>query len=183
VQPNQDITFFVDRTHQGKRFLALLREANVAIEPHNQHFKKTEDDHIWIPEVTRRGWIIISGDKHIEAGINRVAVIDSAAKVFILSDTNSRPIFWGAAFLAGLRSIIRRVQENNGPFFVDVDRECFSHVSHPRFVAHGGPIYQEPDALSMGLTIETPATIEPVQITDGVAEATELQMEMNYPEN
>jgi len=173
----------VDRTHQGKRFLALLREANVSIEAHNQHFKKTEDDHIWIPDVTNRGWVIISGDKKIESGINRVAVIDSAAKVFILSDTNSRSIYWGASFIAGLRAIIRRVKENNGPFFVDVDRECFTHIGTPRFEGHGGPIYKEPDAVSMGIALEAPEEPGKLMLTEGTPDPGAKQTFINYPEN
>jgi PIN like domain len=153
-QPDPNPTFFVDRTHQGKRFLALLREANISIEAHNIHFAKTLEDHIWIPDVTKRGWVIISGDKRLEGGINRVAVIDSAAKVLILSETNSRSIYWGAAFITGLSAILRCVRENNGPFFVDVNRDASQHVGYPRFMAHGGPIYKRPDAVSTGLVVE-----------------------------
>jgi hypothetical protein len=117
----------------------MLEDAQLSIEPHRDHFDKTMDDHLWIPEVAGRGWIIISGDKRLESGINRVAVIESAAKVFVLSDTNSRPIYWGSAFINGLTTILRRVEDNSGPFFVDVLRDASQHVGYPRFLASGGP--------------------------------------------
>ncbi len=157
--------------------MALLREVDVAIEPHNLHFAKTLDDHIWIPEVARRGWAIISGDKRIESGINRVAVVESAAKVFILSETNSRPIFWGAAFITGLNAILRCVQNNNGPFFADISRDSAHHVGYPRFAAHGGPIHREAD-------LDVPVEREEKQIVQiKESSRTERQPEFNFPQD
>jgi hypothetical protein len=181
-QPDPGITFFVDRTHQGKRFLALLREANVSIEPHNLHFAKTLEDHIWIPDVSRRGWVIISGDKRIESGINRVAVMESAAKVFVLSETNSRSIYWGAAFITGLSAILRCIQENNGPFFVDVDRDASQHVGFPRFMGHGGPIYKGPDAISTGVVVEQQNESGP-RDPNGKRYDVASQPRLHFPEN
>jgi len=121
--------------------IKMLRELKAAFERHSSHYMQDEDDDVWIPDVTRRGWIIISGDKGIENdGINRQAVIDSKAKVFVLSDTNSRGIEWAASLVLAHKRIIEIAEKNDGPFYCTVNKGSASHVDGDlRFHGTGGP--------------------------------------------
>lgn len=114
------------------------------VEVHYKHFAPEAQDDDWIPKCVENGWTIITGDKAIETDpINRRAVEESGAKVFLTSDTNSMAEEWAAAIIVGRRKLARIVERNNGPFFVDIDKHATSHVSSVRYVGGGGPKPEE----------------------------------------
>lgn len=132
---------FLDATHQSKILATLLRDLDVRVEVHKRHFRPDAPDPEWIADVTRRGWVIISGDKGIrEDGINRHAVIKARAKVFMLADTNSRGAEWAASLVVARNTILRIAEQNNGPFYCAVDKGNDHHVHKPDFFEEGGPI-------------------------------------------
>ena len=110
------------------------------IEAHDKHFPREAPDDEWIPKCVANGWVILTGDKAIETDpINAKAVGDSAAKVFITADTNSKAEEWAAAIIVGRRKLARVVEYNNGAFCVDVDKYASNHVSSERYKGSGGP--------------------------------------------
>jgi hypothetical protein len=124
----------------------FLQALGMSIEIHRDHFPQDEDDHLWIPVCAEKGWAIISGDKGIEkAALNAQAVIDSHAKVFILTDANMKGIEWAAAIIAGRHRMQKIIDENDGPFYVTVGKSYESHVGRLRFVGSGGPKIREPE--------------------------------------
>ena len=140
-QPSSSITLLLDRTHQAKITAKLLRELNVSVEVHKRYYLPEEPDPNWIADATARGWAIISGDKGIEYdGINRQAVEIAKAKVFLLTDTESRGPEWAAALVLARHKIIKIATENNGPFYCTVERGKDDHVGNPRFLTGGGPL-------------------------------------------
>jgi hypothetical protein len=140
LQPNSTV-LFLDATHQSKILANLLRELDVSVEVHRRHFRPDAPDPEWIADVTRRGWVIISGDKGIrEDGINRHAVIKARAKVFLLADTNSRGAEWAASLVVARNKILRIADQNDGPFYCAVDKGHDHHVHKPEFFEEGGPI-------------------------------------------
>lgn len=132
---------FLDRTHQSGLMIKMLRGISASFHRHSTHFKPDEDDHVWIPKVASQGWVIISGDKGIESdGLNRQSVIDSKAKVFVLSDTHSKGAEWAASLVLAYKRILRVAEENNGPFYCTVDKGSDSHVGEVRHEVGGGAI-------------------------------------------
>jgi hypothetical protein len=130
----------VDRNLGRKKLPKLLTKVGMKIEVHYKHFDPEAPDDQWIPKCIANGWIIITGDKAIETDpINAKAVEDSAAKVFITSDTNSKAEEWAAAIIAGRRKLARLVEYNNGAFCVDIDKHATNHISSERYKGSGGP--------------------------------------------
>lgn len=126
----------------------MLNDLQLAFEPHSRYYAHTEEDHIWIPSVAGRGWVIISGDKGLESdGINRKSVIESKAKVFILADSNSRGAEWAASLVLAYKKIVRLSLENVGPFYCRVNKGSDSHVGDIRFYEGGHPIPKVPGAV------------------------------------
>jgi hypothetical protein len=137
------ITLFLDRTHESRLMVRMLRGIDAHIQCHGTYFRQDEDDHIWIPTVAQKGWAIITGDKGIENdGINRQSVIDAKAKVFLLDDSNSRGAEWAASLVLAHRRIMRIAERNNGPFYCTIRKGSDAHVdeSDIRYHAGGGPI-------------------------------------------
>jgi hypothetical protein len=130
----------LDATHQAKITAKLLCDAGVSVEVHKRYFLADAPDPEWIADCTHRGWAIISGDKGIEYdGVNRQAVATSRAKVFILSDTNSRCVDWAASLVIARHTILNLVENNEGPFYCTVDKAKDDHVGNVRFLEGGGP--------------------------------------------
>lgn len=130
-------TVFLDRTH-GKEFGKLLRRVGFdvrsifSVYPKKKH--ETTSDPTWIKKCGAKNWVAISGDKRIETNIeNRKAVIDAGAKVFILSDSHSRPEEWAAAVICGREKLYNLVRKNTGPFFARIGRQSLSHIGRIRF--------------------------------------------------
>jgi hypothetical protein len=132
---------FLDATHQSKVTSKLLSDLDVKVEVHRRHYLPAAPDPEWIADATRRGWVIISGDKGIrEDGVNRHAVIKACAKVFLLADTNSRGAEWAASLVMARKKILRIAEQNNGPFYCVVEKGSDHHVHKPEFFEQGGPI-------------------------------------------
>jgi hypothetical protein len=146
-QPDEPI-YFVDRTHGRKKLPNLLKKVGMKVEVHYNHFDPEAPDDEWIPKCAANGWVILTGDKAIETDpINARAVEDSAAKVFITADTNSKAEEWAAAIIVGRRKLARVVEYNNGAFCVDVAKHATSHVSPERYKGGGGPKPREEIAI------------------------------------
>jgi len=136
---------FLDRNQGNKRMPALLKEARLNIRWHEAEgfpSKETNDDE-WIRAAANRGYVIITSDKNVEADpINRLAVIESKAKVFILDEGSQKPIHWAAAIIVSKDRIYELVRENEGPFFANVLRKTYSMVHRfrvPQLASPEGP--------------------------------------------
>jgi PIN like domain len=155
-QPSSNITLLLDRTHQAKITAKLLRDLSIAVEVHKRHYLPEEPDPNWIEDSSRRGWAIISGDKGIEYdGINRQAVETAKAKVFLLTDTQSRGAEWAAALVLARHKIVKIATENEGPFYCTIEKGKDDHCGIPRFLKGGGPL-PKPSAI-LESQIATPA--------------------------
>jgi hypothetical protein len=119
----------------------LLRDLDVSVEVHKRHYLPAAPDADWITDATQKGWLIISGDKGIEYdGINRQAVARCGARVFLLTDTESRGAEWAASLVMARHKIQRVATENRGPFYCTVEKGSDHHVKAPRFLEGGGPV-------------------------------------------
>jgi hypothetical protein len=110
---------------------AILKEAGLNVRWHAaEGFPANElSDVTWIRTVASKGYIIVTSDKTIETDPNeRLAVIESKAKVFILDEGNARAVHWAAAVIVSKDRIYEVVRENQGPFFMSVVRKSASMV-------------------------------------------------------
>jgi 5S rRNA maturation endonuclease (ribonuclease M5) len=111
------------------------------VERHSTHFSPESPDDEWIPVCAEKGWIIISGDKGIiKDGINRAAVQESRAKVFILADTDGKGADWAASLALAARKVLTISQTNGGPFHCSISRASDTHVGKVEYLPGGQPI-------------------------------------------
>lgn len=91
------------------------------------------DDPEWIKLCGENGWVAVSGDKRLESvPANRQAVIDARAKIFVLTDSGSKPEIWGAAIIVGHFRMAEIIDGNEGPFYVSVGKRADGHISRPK---------------------------------------------------
>ena len=56
------ITFFIDHCVSQKIVPKAMRSAGALVEAHIDHFPVDALDTEWLPEVSRRGWVVITKD-------------------------------------------------------------------------------------------------------------------------
>jgi hypothetical protein len=59
------LTFFLDHQIGRYQVAEALRSAGAVVEVHLDHFRGAAPDMEWIPEVGRRGWVLITKDQNI----------------------------------------------------------------------------------------------------------------------
>jgi hypothetical protein len=134
-------TLFVDRGFGGYRLPSILRKVGFDVRVHKEcnWLNSDTDDDVWIPDVTGRGWVILSSDKRISKDpVNIRAVLESKAQVVTSSDNNILPEFWGAAFIVGRIRIQELLDQNPGPVFIQMShctgdhvKVVKQHITHP----------------------------------------------------
>ena len=112
-----EIVLFLDYNFGGKIVSRALSEAGIAHEIHITHFEMGALDVEWLPEVGRRGWIVITKDKRISRNTLEVeALRNSGVGAFILSSDNLTGPEIADALVAAFPKIEAFVQANAKPF-------------------------------------------------------------------
>jgi len=117
------LTFFLD--HQIGRFQVAqaLRSAGANVEVHLDHFPGDAPDVEWIPEIARRGWILITKDQHIRRNpLERAAYEAAKLRGFVVTgkDMNAKEL--GDLLIACLPGIVRRAAGRFGPSLFTISR-------------------------------------------------------------
>jgi PIN like domain len=116
-----ELTFFIDRA-LGRKYVAdALRSANASVEVHDDHFAPEAPDAVWLPEVTERGWVVLTKDARIGVNIlEQIAIANSGARVFVLSIDTATGEDMARAFTLALKSIVRLINSHQAPFIAKV---------------------------------------------------------------
>ena len=77
MSERRELVFFSDRDLGGV-FPALLADAGVRIERHDDHFGPQTADEEWIGEIGRRGWVAITRDARIRYSPLALSVLMSS---------------------------------------------------------------------------------------------------------
>lgn len=78
--------FFIDRCLGRKQIAEALRNLGITAEVHDDHFPKEALDTEWLPEVGKRGWIVLTKDDMIaKRNLEKLAVVNAKIKMFVLS--------------------------------------------------------------------------------------------------
>jgi predicted nuclease of predicted toxin-antitoxin system len=119
----ESTTFFIDRCLGNKLIVETLRAAGVKVEIHDDHFGKNTQDVDWIPEVGRKGWIILTKDARIGKNqIERLAVADARVRMFVLVSQNLSGADMANIFVTAIPTMEKFIAYNLAPFIAKVDR-------------------------------------------------------------
>ncbi|HEU0300685.1 MAG TPA: hypothetical protein VFR37_14545 [Longimicrobium sp.] len=87
------------------------------------HFASDAPDAEWLPAVASRGWIILSADQNIlRTPLERDAVMNSGAALFILIGVDAPAAELAANFINTLPRITAFLDEHQPPFIAKVYR-------------------------------------------------------------
>jgi len=118
----------------GRKDVAeALRARDTCFQLHHQHFADNEKDEVWITEVSRRRWVILTKDtEHHRKRSELEAVIATNAREFALSNASLSGAEMGRIFASMLTSIVRYLDKHDGPFIVRVRRSLELVCIYPK---------------------------------------------------
>lgn len=117
------VEFFADRNLGRYDFAEFLRPLGYVVHIHDDHFRRNEEDTVWIPSVAERGWIILSADRNILRIRNELAAVMLSGARFINLIGGGAPTLDHARNVANSMEKIREVLEaTEPPFFAKLYR-------------------------------------------------------------
>jgi predicted nuclease of predicted toxin-antitoxin system len=91
--------------------------AGLAVEIHDDHFARDEEDRVWLTATGERGWVILTKDQRLRYRPLEIAALRaSQARVFVLTAGNLRGSEIAAVFLKSLPRIFKILHRIPGPF-------------------------------------------------------------------
>ncbi|GAB1540925.1 hypothetical protein NUACC21_35940 [Scytonema sp. NUACC21] len=124
MSQHQSIVFFVDRCLGSKRVVETLRNSGVSIEIHDDHFPRDAQDVDWLPEVGKRGWVILTKDAKIgKRTSEKFAVVSAKIKMFVLASQSMSGEQMIEAFLKAIVPTQEFVRKYPAPFIAKIFRD------------------------------------------------------------
>ena len=121
TRPRDAVTFFVDRCLGCYDVPNALRESGLIVEVHKEHFDSDCEDSVWIAEVGRRGWIMLTKDKSFRTRrIEIAALMRANTATFVLTNSNATGRQHAAVFIRALPRIMKLVRDFTRPFLARI---------------------------------------------------------------
>ncbi|MEI6301661.1 MAG: hypothetical protein WCR74_09470 [Betaproteobacteria bacterium] len=117
------LTFYLD--YQIGRYVVAdaLRAAGACVEVHIDHFAQNAPDVEWLPEVGRRGWVLITKDEHIHRNLlEREAYETAGVRGFVVTGKDMAGSDLAALLVAHLPGMARRASGRPGPLLFTLSR-------------------------------------------------------------
>lgn len=116
-------TFFLD--HQIGRFVVAeaLRATGAKVEVHLDHFPGSTPDTEWLPEVGRRGWVLVTKDQNIRRNpLERAAYESARIRGFVVTGKDMGGKELGELLVRCLSGMLRRTAGRTGPLLFTISR-------------------------------------------------------------
>lgn len=114
------IVIFTDRA-MGKSVPEALRKAGAKVEIHDDHFPPATLDIEWLPEVSARGWVVLTKDKAISRNsLELIAIANAKARVFTLVSGQLNRQEMAAICIQALAQIEKFSTGNRPPFVAKI---------------------------------------------------------------
>lgn len=111
-------TFFLDRASESLALHNALKAQHASVEMHRDHFADTADDELWLPEVARQGWVIISQNQFNE--LERLALRNAGGRAFLIVHGDRKAEEEASMIVASLPKMLRILKANPPPFIARI---------------------------------------------------------------
>jgi hypothetical protein len=128
-----DASFHSDRPHRPVFFLdkclgryvvaEALRAAGEVVELHTDHFPQDSPDPIWLPEVGRKGWIVLTKDRSIKSNQIEIASLMQANTIcFNLVSASLTGSEMASAFVSALHDMKQLIARKSRPLVANISK-------------------------------------------------------------
>jgi len=116
-----ELVFFLDKCLGNYDVRTSLENAGARVEIHTDHFDQDAEDAHWLPIVGKKGWVVLTKDRHfLNNPIEVIALLRSGTASFVLRSANMTGDQMGMAFATALPSMARMVERKPMPFIASV---------------------------------------------------------------
>lgn len=124
IKKNQPITFFIDRCLGNRIIVETLKNTGITVEIHDDHFPQNAQDVDWLPEVGKRGWVILTKDAAISKNsLERMAVTHARIKLFTLASQSLSGQDMADIFLKAIVKMQEFVRKHDAPFIAKIYKD------------------------------------------------------------
>jgi predicted nuclease of predicted toxin-antitoxin system len=122
VKPLEKTVFFIDRSLGVEPIRSVLQQHGLIIETHDEHFRRDEEDRVWLDEAGKRGWVVLTKDQRLRyRPLELAALRASRARVFVLVAGNLTGQSIAEAFVLALPRMMRLLLHRSGPFVARIN--------------------------------------------------------------
>lgn len=116
-KPPNPLEIFIDRS-LGRKIAAPLVAAGARVYLHDDYFDQGVEDEVWLTEVGKKGWVVLTKDKTIRyRTIERQALMNAGLKAFFFM-SGSISFSSMAEIIAKALPAIRKFAESHAPPFI-----------------------------------------------------------------
>lgn len=121
---DESVVLFIDRSAGSRTVPGALRDSGHCVVLHDDHFPVETPDHVWINEVGRRGWYVVTLDKRIYySPISKSAVEQHKVGVFVLRVTSPSSAVLLETVNRAAGRISAFIRKTERPFFAKIYRD------------------------------------------------------------
>ena len=121
-QPEEP-TFCIDEALGNRVVAQALREAGVSVELLIDHHKRGAFDEEWLPDIGRRGWIVLTKDKMMRRRpAEQLAIVKHGVRAFSLTSGEMKAQEMAEVFLKAMPKMKRLLRKHPEPFIAAVTR-------------------------------------------------------------
>jgi predicted nuclease of predicted toxin-antitoxin system len=118
-----ETVFFIDRSLGTEPIRTELIKAGLAVEIHDDHFARDEEDRVWLRTVGERGWVVLTKDQRLRYRPLEIAALRAGSvRAFVLTAGNLRGHEIAAVFVAALPRIYKVLHALRGPFVARISK-------------------------------------------------------------
>ncbi len=123
-----DFVIFLDENHcRNPHLIGALEGAGVAYERHLDHFAVGAEDVLWLPEIARRNWILLTSDARIrrKSRVNYLeleAVRANSLRMFYFSRNDSPGVKMGESLLRAIPRMRKLCETQLPPFTASINK-------------------------------------------------------------
>ena len=123
AKPPEEVVFFVDRSLGVEPIRSALAREGLVVEIHDDHFRRDEEDQVWLAEVGNRNWVVLTKDQRLRYRPLEIAALRaSRCRVFVLVAGNMKGAEIASVFVKALRRIAAILRSHRGPFVARISK-------------------------------------------------------------
>jgi len=123
-----EFVIFLDENHcRNPHLIGALDRAGVKFERHSDHFPAGAEDVLWLPEISRRNWVLLTSDARIrrKSKINYLelqAVRSNSLRMFYFSRNDSPGAKMGECLSRALPKMQKLCATQKAPFTASINK-------------------------------------------------------------
>lgn len=132
-KPPDEPVFCIDEALGGTIVAAALRAAGLRVERLIDHHASGTEDAVWLPDVGRRGWVVLTKDKRMRFRLTeQIAIVKHGVRAFALTSGNMKATEMAASFLAAVPKMKRLLARTSHPFVAAVTKSGDVALVYPK---------------------------------------------------